>query len=81
MVNTSLHRINAWYTDLRNGTGPKWLRRSVSDMTRQMLYGLGRHYDQYVEAERLKAAGAESYPKYGEPHFKRYGDRISIPLR
>ena len=81
MVNTSLHRINAWYTDLRNYAGPEWLKNSVSSMTRQILYDLGRHYDQYVETERLKAAGIKPGTEWGEPHFKRHGDAISIPLR
>lgn len=81
MVNTSRARINAWYTDLRNGTGPKWLKNSVSGMTRQTLYDLGRHYNQYVETERLKAAGIKPQTEWGEPHFKRHGDAISIPLR
>ncbi len=81
MVNTSRARINAWYTDLRNGAGPKWLKNSVSGMTRQTLYDLGRHYNQYVEIERLKAAGFKPQTEWGEPHFKRHSDAISIPLR
>ena len=59
MVDTSRSRINAWYVDLRNRTGPKWLAQSIAQATRQTLYDLGRHYDQYVETERLKAAGIE----------------------
>ncbi len=55
-VNTTQGRMNAWYTDLRNRSGPCWLRQSISGVTRQILYDLGRHYDQYVETERLKAA-------------------------
>lgn len=81
LVDTSLHRINSWYTGLRNGTGPEWLKQSVSDMTRQTLYDLGRHYAQYVEAERLKATGIRPNTEWGEPRFKRHGDRISIPLK
>ena len=81
MADTSLHRINSWYTGLRNDIGPKWLKSSVSDMTRQTLYDLGRHYAQYVETERLKAAGIRPNTEWGEPRFKRYGDRISIPLK
>ena len=69
------------YTDLRNDTGPHWLKQSVSGVTRQTLYDLGRHYDQYVETERLKATGIEPQTEWGEPRFKRHGDRISIPLR
>ena len=80
-ADTSLHRINTWYTDLRNETGPEWMRQSVSDMTRQILYDLGRHYGQYIETEHTKAAGMEPRVRWGEPHFKRRGDRISIPLK
>ena len=79
-VRTSRHRVNSWYTDLRNRSGPRWLRRSVSLMTRQTLYDLARHYDQYVETEYLKACGAEPYPEWGEPRFRKHSDRISIPL-
>ena len=80
MVDTSRGRINMWYTDLRNMTGPRWLKQSVSGITRQTLHELGRHYSQYVETEYAKAAGAKPGTKWGEPHYKRYGDRISIPL-
>ena len=79
-VNATQGRINAWYTDLRNNTGPRWLRQSISGVTRQILYDLGRHYDQYVETERLKAADIKPEWEFGEPHFKRYGEHISIPL-
>ena len=79
-VNTTQGRINAWYTDLRNHTGPRWLRQSISGATRQILHDLGRHYDQYVETERLKAAKIKPKAEFGEPHFKRYGGHISIPL-
>ena len=81
MVNVSRARINAWYTDMRNVSGPRWLERSVSGITRETLYDLGRHYSQYVKTERLKAAGIEPDTEWGEPHFKRHGDRVSIPLR
>ena len=43
VVDTSHHRINKWYTELRNETGPKWLKSSVSGITRQILHDLGRH--------------------------------------
>ena len=79
-VNTTRGRINAWYTDLRNQTGPHWLRQSVSLVTRQTLIDLGRHYEQYVETEHLKAAGITPETEWGEPHFKRHSDRVSIPL-
>ena len=79
-VSIARGRVNAWYTDLRNMSGPRWLRRSVSGVTRQTLYDLARHYGQYVETERLKATGVAPETIWGEPHFKRYGDRISIPL-
>ena len=49
-------------------------------MTRQTLHDLGRHYDQYVETKRLKAAGVTPQAEWGEPRFKRRGDRVSIPL-
>ena len=49
-------------------------------MTRQTLIDLGRHYDQYVETERLKAADITPETEWGEPHFKKRGDRISLPL-
>ena len=80
MVDTSRSRINAWYVDLRNRTGPKWLVQSIAQATRQTLYDLGRHYNQYVETERLKAAGTKPETGRGEPHFKKYGEPISIPL-
>ena len=79
-VNTTRGRINAWYTNLRNNTGPRWLKQSISGVTRQTLYDLGRHYEQYVETERLKAADLKPEWEFGEPHFKRYGEHISIPL-
>ena len=79
-VNTTRGRINAWYTILRNASGPRWLRQSVSGVTRQTLLDLGRHYGQYVEIERAKAAGIKPETEWGEPHFKKRGDRISIPL-
>ena len=78
-VNTTRGRINAWYTDLRNHSGPRWPSQSISGVTRQVLYDLGRHYDQYMETERLKAAGIKPKAEFGEPHFKRHGERISIP--
>ena len=80
IVNTTRGRINAWYTDLRNKTGPHWLKQSVSGITRQTLRDLGLHYSLYVETERAKAAGIEPDTEWGEPHFKKYGDRISLPL-
>ena len=58
---------------MSGGDGPKWLKNSVSGITRQTLYDLGRHYDQYVETERLKAAGIKPQTEWGEPHFKRHG--------
>ena len=79
-VNTTRGCVNSWYTDLRNISGPRWLQQSVSGVTRQTLYDLARHYGQYVETERRKAAGITPETIWGEPHFKRYGDRISIPL-
>ncbi len=79
-VNTTRGRINSWYTDLRNHSGPRWLKQSMSQVTRQKLIDLGRHYDQYVETERLKAADIKPKVEFGEPHFKKYGDHISIPL-
>ncbi len=79
-VNTTRGRINSWYTDLRNHSGPRWLKQSMSQVTRQKLIDLGRHYDQYVETERLKAADIKPKSEFGEPHFKKYGDHISIPL-
>ena len=79
-VNTTRGRINAWYTDLRNHSGPRWLKQSMSQVTRQILYDLGRHYDQYVETERLKAVNIKPKAEFGEPHFKKHGSHISIPL-
>ena len=79
-VNATQGRINVWYTDLRNHSGPRWLKQSISEVTRQILYDLGRHYDQYVETERLKAAKIKPEYSWGAPHFKRYGERVSIPL-
>ena len=80
-VNTSLHRVNSWYTDLRNNSGPKWLREAVSGMTRQTLYDLVRHYDQYVDTEFKKAAGMKPYPEWGEPHFRKHSYGVSLPLK
>ena len=79
-VNATRGRINGWYTELRNNSGPRWLRQSISGVTRKTLYDLGRHYDQYVETERLKAADIVPEWEFGEPHFKKYGDHASIPL-
>ena len=79
-VNVTQGRINAWYTDLRNNSGPRWLRQSISGATRQTLYDLGRHYEQFVETERLKAAKIKPEYSWGEPHFKRHGEHVSIPL-
>ena len=79
-ANTTRGRVNDWYTGLRNVSGPCWLRQSVSGVTRQTLVDLGRHYGQYVETERLKATGITPETEWGEPRFKRYGDRISVPL-
>ena len=76
-ANTSRARINTWYTELRNKTGPRWLKQSISGMTRQTLYDLGRHYSQYIESEIYEEADAKVY---GEPHFKKYGERISLPI-
>ena len=57
IVNTTRGRINARYTNLRNEAVPRWLKRYVSGITCQALHDLGRHYSQYVETERTKAAG------------------------
>lgn len=57
-----------------------FLRQTASRISREKLYDLGRHYAQYVETERLKAASEMSKAEFGEPHFKRYSDHISIPL-
>ena len=79
-VNTTRGRINTWHTDLRNVSGPHWLKQSISGVTRQTLCDLGRHYAQYVETERLKAAKIKPEYSWGEPHFKRYSEHISLPL-
>ena len=79
-VNTTRGRVNAWYTDLRNAAGPRWLRQSVSQVTRQTLYDLARHYKQYADTDRARAAGITPETEWGEPHFKRHGERISVPL-
>ena len=47
---------------------------------RQTLLDLGRHYWQYVETERAKAAGIAPDTEWGDPHFKKHGGRIPIPL-
>ena len=52
----------------------------MSQVTRQKLIDLGRHYDQYVETKRLKAADIKPDVERGAPHFKRRGERISIPF-
>ena len=75
---TSRGRISAWYTKRRNETGPWWLKKSVSYITRQKMYELCLHYSQYVESERAKAAGVKPGTVWGEPHFKRRGERISL---
>lgn len=79
-VNTTCGRINAWYADLRNTSDPYWLRQSIFGATRQILYDLGGHYNQYVETEKLKAANIKPDVEWGAPHFKKYGSHISIPL-
>ena len=79
-INPSRRRVNSWYTNLRNSSGPKWLREAVSLMTRVTLYDLVRHYEQYVETESLKAAGMKPYPEYGEPHFRKHSYGVSLPL-
>ena len=77
-VNCTRGRISKWYTNLRKQT--PFLQETVSRVSREKLYGLGRHYEQYVETERLKAAGIKPEHEFGKPRFKRYGDSVSIPL-
>ena len=41
----------------------------------------GRHYEQYVETERLKVADIKPETEFCASHFKRYSEPISLPLR
>ena len=77
-VNCTRGRIGKWYTEMRKQH--PFLRQTVSRVSRDKLFELGRHYAQHVETERLKAAGEKPETEFGEPHFKRYSDNISIPL-
>ena len=77
-VNCSRGRISKWYTEMREKH--PFLRQTVSYMSRESLFVLGHHYEQYVETKRLKAAGIKPEAEFGEPHFKRYGDPISLPI-
>ena len=77
-INCSRGRISKWYTEMREKH--PFLRQTVSYMSRKSLFALGHHYEQYVETERLKAAGIKPEAEFGEPHFKRYGETISLPI-
>ena len=77
-VNCTRGRISAWYTEQRKQL--PFLRRTTSYITREKLFALGQHFAQYVETERLKAIGVKPEAEFGEPHFRRYSDRFSIPL-
>ena len=78
-VNCSRGRISKWYTEIRREH--PFLQQTVSYISRAMLFELGRHYEQYVETERLKAADIRPETEFGEPHFKQHGEPISLPLR
>ena len=78
-VNCSRGRIGRWYTEMRREH--PFLQQTVSYISRAMLFELGRHYEQYVETERLKAADIKPEAEFGEPHFKQHGEPISLPLR
>ena len=77
-VNCTRGRIGAWYTMMRKKH--PFLRQTTSYISRAVLFELGRHYAQYVETERLKAAGETPRAEFGEPGFRVYGEAISIPL-
>lgn len=77
-VDCSRTRISRWHTEMRKKH--PFLRQNVSYITRAVLIELGRHYAQYVETERLKAAGETLRAEFGEPGFRHYGESISIPL-
>ncbi len=77
-VNCSRGRIGRWYTEMR-GEHP-FLQQTVSRISRESLFALGHHYEQYVETERLKVADIKPEWEFGEPHFKRYGETISLPI-
>ena len=77
-VNCTRGHIGKLYTVMRKRH--PFLRQTVSRVSRDKLAELGRHYEQYVETERIKAAGGKPETEFSEPHFKRYSDPISIPL-
>ena len=77
-VNCSRGRISKWYTEMRREH--PFLQQTVSRISRGSLFALGYHYEQYVETERLKAADIVPEWEFGEPHFKRYGETISLPI-
>ena len=77
-VDCSRARISRWHTEMRKKH--PFLRQNTSYITRTVLIELGRHYDQYVETERLKAAGETPKTEFGEPGFRHFGESISIPL-
>ena len=77
-VNCSRGRIGRWYTEMRKEH--PFLRQTVSRISREVLFALGHHYEQYVKTERLKAADIKPEAEFGEPHFKRYGEPISLPI-
>ena len=47
-----------------------FLQQTVSRISRESLFALGHHYEQYVETERLKVADIKPEWEFGEPHFK-----------
>ena len=77
-VDCSRARIGRWYTGMRKKH--PFLRQTTSYISRAVLFEIGRHYDQYVETKRLKAAGETPKAEFGEPGFRHYGESISIPL-
>ena len=77
-VNCSRGRIGRWYTEMRREH--PFLQQTVSYISRESLFALGHHYEQYVKTERLKAADIKPEWEFGKPHFKRYGDPISLPI-
>lgn len=73
-VTCSRGRISRWYTDMREKH--PFLRQTVSYVSLAVLVDLGLHYAQYVECERLKAAGETLKTEFAEPRFRKSGDPV-----
>lgn len=66
-------RGHIWHTERRSQT----LCQTVPHVPPDKLSGLCPRYGRYAETERLKAEGEKA--EFAGPHFRRYGDPVSIP--